>query len=148
MGKLFEKLGEYRAAIDKTIHSKHDSRHEQVAPKTSPPPSSQQVMATGDRPSRIHSPTPLEVLRYRYHHGTNLGSIFVLEKWLHPSMFPANAPNDQSSELAAVTASVQQIGLEATRGKFEEHWKNAVSTSDFDWLVNVARCKLSSPQVL
>ena len=48
------------------------------------------------------APTPLDTLRYRSHHGTNLGSIFVLEKWLFPSMFEPNARGD--SELDAVTA--------------------------------------------
>ena len=47
-------------------------------------------------------PTPLDNLRYRFHNGTNLGSIFVLEKWLFPSMFEPNARGD--SELDAVTA--------------------------------------------
>ena len=43
-----------------------------------------------------------DILRYRYHHGTNLGSIYVLEKWLHGSMFDNEAAGD--SELDAVTA--------------------------------------------
>ena len=47
-------------------------------------------------------PTSQDLLRYRSHHGSNLGSIFVLEKWLYPSMFEPGAEGD--SELAAVTA--------------------------------------------
>lgn len=35
--------------------------------------------------ARIQPPTADEALRYRYHHGVNLGSCFVLEKWLTPS---------------------------------------------------------------
>ncbi|KAL9627291.1 MAG: hypothetical protein Q9164_007648, partial [Protoblastenia rupestris] len=46
-------------------------------------------------------PTHLDILRYRTHHGTNLGSIFVLEKWLYPSLF---SYTDSDSELDAVTA--------------------------------------------
>ena len=47
-------------------------------------------------------PTYLDNFRYRYHNGTNLGSIFVLEKWLFPSMFEPTTRGD--SELDAVTA--------------------------------------------
>ncbi len=54
------------------------------------------------RQSSVQPPSPVEILRYRYHHGTNLGSIFVLEQWLHPSMFVTGA--NGSSELDAVNA--------------------------------------------
>lgn len=46
-------------------------------------------------------PTAIDIFRYRYQHGTNLGSIFVLEKWLHPKMFEKDAKG--SSEIEAVT---------------------------------------------
>ena len=36
--------------------------------------------------------------------------------------------------------SLSQAGLDATRAKWEGHWANAVSDSDFDWLVNAAHC--------
>lgn len=54
--------------------------------------------------SSHHLPRPSqkEILRYRYHHGPNIGSIFVLEKWLHGSMFDAGAAG--SSELDAVVS--------------------------------------------
>ena len=59
----------------------------------------------GTRPSNSTppAPTPYDILRYRAHHGTNLGSIFVLERWLYPSMFPAGEGNSGGSELDAVT---------------------------------------------
>lgn len=44
-------------------------------------------------------PTATDIFRYRYQHGTNLGSIFVLEKWLHPKMFDKDSKG--SSELEA-----------------------------------------------
>lgn len=46
-------------------------------------------------------PTTEDIFRYRYQHGTNLGSIFVLEKWLHRSMYEKGSSG--SSELSAVT---------------------------------------------
>ena len=55
-----------------------------------------------DTPSITQPPTELDVLRYRYHHGTNLGGIFVLERWLWGSMFEEGAKG--GSELDAVNA--------------------------------------------
>jgi hypothetical protein len=45
-------------------------------------------------------PSAIDIFRYRYQHGTNLGSIFVLEKWLHPKMFDKDVKG--SGELEAV----------------------------------------------
>ncbi|TVY46202.1 putative glycosyl hydrolase [Lachnellula occidentalis] len=101
-------------------------------------PSQQPISQQPNQPVDLGPPAPNDVLRYRYHHGTNLGSIFVLEKWLHGSMFPASSKG--GSELDAATASLSELGLDATRSKFEAHWANAVSDSDFSWLVNEARC--------
>ncbi|KZF22188.1 glycoside hydrolase family 5 protein [Xylona heveae TC161] len=98
----------------------------------------QQIIHQQDTPSRIQPPTPTDILRYRYHHGTNLGSIFVLEQWLTPSMFVEGAAG--GSELDAVNACLKSQGLDATRAKWENHWSNAVSDSDFSWLVNTAHC--------
>jgi hypothetical protein len=47
-------------------------------------------------------PSLKEILRYRYHHGPNIGSIFVLKKWLPGSMYNASAA--VSSELDAVVS--------------------------------------------
>jgi hypothetical protein len=91
-----------------------------------------------DQPNTIQDPTALDVLRYRYHHGTNLGSVYVLERWLSPSMFPDGTSG--SSELEAVKAWVEAIGVDETKKKFEEHWANAVSDSDIQWLHKEAKC--------
>jgi aryl-phospho-beta-D-glucosidase BglC (GH1 family) len=86
----------------------------------------------------IRDATSLDILRYRYHHGTNLGSVYVIERWLHPSRFPDGA--EGSSELAAVEAWVNKIGLDATQRKFEDHWASTVSDADLEWLVKRAKC--------
>lgn len=91
-----------------------------------------------DQPSRISPPTPQDVLRYRYHHGTNLGSVFVLEKWLHPSMFPPSCPGN--SELSAIDFCLKQWGWASTAVHWEKHWSNAVSEADLAWLVTTAKC--------
>jgi len=62
----------------------------------------QKVIKQDDSPSYIQPPSPIDVVRYRYNHGTNLGSIFVLEQWLSGSMFVAGAKG--GSELDAVNA--------------------------------------------
>lgn len=86
------------------------------------------------QPQGISEPTLLDVFRYRYHHGTNLGSVYVIERWLQPSRFPDGA--EGSSELAAVKAWVDRIGIEATKQKFEEQWANELTDKAIDWLVN------------
>lgn len=85
----------------------------------------------------ISDPTPLDILRYRYHHGANLGSVYVIERWLQPSRFPDGA--EGSSELAAVKAWVDEIGIEATKQKFEEAWANALSDKAVGWFVDHAK---------
>ena len=90
-----------------------------------------------DQQSTIGAPSPLDVLRYRYQHGTKFGSIFVLEKWLTSSMYQDNA---DSAELAAVTGNIKAMGLDAAKQKFEHHWETYISDSDLDWLASEAHC--------
>ena len=52
----------------------------------------------------LDPPSATEILRYRYQYGVNLGSIFVLERWLSPDMFDDSCIGD--SELDAVQAYV------------------------------------------
>jgi hypothetical protein len=90
-----------------------------------------------------HGPTSNDIIRYRYHHGANLGSTYVLEKWLFPSAFPPSTSGDQTSELACVSLWIKQIGIEATRQKFENHWAKAMSDDDWQWLCSTGRCKFN-----
>ncbi|KAI4259077.1 MAG: hypothetical protein L6R42_004762 [Xanthoria sp. 1 TBL-2021] len=85
------------------------------------------------------SPTAGDIFHYRFHHGTNLGTIFVLEKWLSGSMYDGAAGD---SELDAVRASLSSRGLDATRSKWQNHWDSALSDDDMNWLVNNARCNM------
>ena len=86
----------------------------------------------------INETTALDILRYRYHHGTNLGSVYVVERWLQPSRFPNGA--EGSSELAAVKAWVDREGIDSARQKFEQHWCSIVTDAAIGWLVNKAKC--------
>ncbi|KAG9248352.1 glycoside hydrolase superfamily [Calycina marina] len=90
------------------------------------------------RPSAISPPTPLDIFRYRYHHGINLNSIFVLEKLRFGWMIPPEAQG--GSELDVMTASIQTIGIEATRTKWDNHWRNEFTDADLEWLVKEAKC--------
>ena len=96
------------------------------------------AIVNGGDLSIVPEVTPSDVLRYRYHHGVNLGSIFVLERWLTPSMFPPKAAARQTSELEAARLWIQSIGLPAARARFEAHWAAALSDADLDWLVGTA----------
>ncbi|KAI9773972.1 MAG: Glucan 1,3-beta-glucosidase 3 [Geoglossum umbratile] len=111
-------------------------KREQLSAGTGP--QEQNAPGQSDSPSIIQPASALDILRYRYHHGTNLGSVFVLEKWLSPAMFVDGAGD--GSELDAVNTSLRQSGLAATRQKWENHWNTAVSDSDWFWLVNSAHC--------
>ncbi|KAG9228995.1 glycoside hydrolase superfamily [Amylocarpus encephaloides] len=98
----------------------------------------QQPIQQQHQSSTILPPTPDDVFRYRYHHGTNLGSVFVLEKWLSGHMFLPSSNGD--SELDAVTASVKERGIDETRRIWEDFWKSAVTDDDWEWLKTSARC--------
>lgn len=120
----------------KSVVQQRDSQADY--PGSSNPSGHSSTPAGHPQQNHIGDPTTLDIIRYRYHHGTNLGSIYVIERWLQPSRFPDGA--EGSSELAAVKAWVDRIGIEATKQKFEEHWANAVSDDDLQWLVNEAKC--------
>lgn len=64
----------------------------------------QAVIAAGPL---LQPPQERDVLAYRYHHGTNVGSIFVLEKWLFGNLFTDLATGD--SELDAVKSYVDKL---------------------------------------
>ncbi|WPG98301.1 glycoside hydrolase [Acrodontium crateriforme] len=91
-----------------------------------------------DQPSSIQPPTPQDITKYRYHHGTNLGSVFIMEKWLTKSVYHESAQG--SSELAAAEARCKAEGVDKAREIHEKHWREYVSDSDLDWLRDVAKC--------
>jgi aryl-phospho-beta-D-glucosidase BglC (GH1 family) len=81
------------------------------------------------QPSTLAPPTAKDLYRYRYTHGVNLGSVFLLERWLTPSMFLSSCPD--SDEIDAVTSLVLSRGLEATKSKWEAHWRNVLKEEGF-----------------
>ncbi|KAK3724362.1 Glucan 1,3-beta-glucosidase 3 [Vermiconidia calcicola] len=83
------------------------------------------------------APAPADVIRYRYQHGANLGSIFIMERWLTGNMYPHDAPG--SSELTASKAWVKAEGMQKARERFERHWAEYVNDHDLDYLRDVAK---------
>lgn len=68
----------------------------------------QQPLPSQDEAENIQPPHPSEIMRFRYQHGTNLGTVFVLERWLCGSMFADGSPG--SAELAGVEGCVKVCG--------------------------------------
>ena len=83
-------------------------------------------------------PTSADITRYRYQFGTDIGSIFILERWLTPSMFPNNTAGQ--SELSAVQGWIKLQGIQKTTALFEKHWNEYVSDADLDWLRDQGKC--------
>ena len=67
-------------------------------------PESDSPIAPSQHPRTISPPTATDVLRFRFQHGVNLGSVFVLERWLSPQMFAEGCTGN--SELDAVSRYV------------------------------------------
>ncbi|KFY37003.1 hypothetical protein V495_07453 [Pseudogymnoascus sp. VKM F-4514 (FW-929)] len=120
----------------KSIIDRAKRRLSDLTESTPPSQSPHTITASNSHASSIHPVTRQDIFRYRYHHGTNLGSIFVLERWLFPSLF--SGPGD--SELAAVTSSISTIGLAKTKERWKHHWDFALSDDDIAFLVHEAKC--------
>jgi hypothetical protein len=52
----------------------------------------------------------------------------------HASMFLSSCPD--SGEIDAVTSLVLSRGLEATKSKWEAHWRNGMKEEVSEWLVD------------
>ncbi|EME89117.1 glycoside hydrolase family 5 protein [Pseudocercospora fijiensis CIRAD86] len=126
MKRFLDKVKE-KAFFDDPPSTNGSSHNPRV--EAAPPPLRQ------DQPGTIQPVTSQDVVRYRYHHGCNIGSIF---RWLTPSMFAEG--HQGSSELAAAETWVKQLGMDGARQRFEHHWRDYVSDADLDWLRDVAKC--------
>ncbi|TIB78047.1 glycoside hydrolase [Wallemia mellicola] len=75
-------------------------------------------------PPRVLSPA--DVYRFRKQRGVNLGSWFVLEKWITWSPYNHAKSPAQSDHDVARGGNAQQI--------MEHHYENWIKESDFEWL--------------
>ena len=87
-----------------------------------PPPSQQSYPP----PPAPHFLSPQDVYRYRHQRGVNLGSWFVLERWMASKPFEGAVAPGQSD-------------LDVARGKnakanLEAHWDSWVGDDDWRWI--------------
>lgn len=89
-------------------------------------------------------PTELDFYRYRKQRGINLGSWFVLERWIADSPFRLAAAPGQSDLDVARGANAQAV--------LEQHWDTWITEDDWAWIaqrgINTVRLPVSVCYVL
>ncbi len=73
------------------------------------------------------------VFRYRQQQGVNLGSWFVHEQWMTPSLFTC-ASGPQSAEIDIATGWGNSSTAQAV---LERHWDTFINQSDFQYLASI-----------
>lgn len=86
-------------------------------------------------------PTKKEIYQARKNFGVNLGSVFVLEKFIHDRFFA----EDTGAELEAVTAQIHSKSVSDFKSEIEDHWKTFVTDEDWDWLHGVGVTSVRVP---
>ncbi|KAK9470728.1 glycoside hydrolase superfamily [Dipodascopsis tothii] len=80
----------------------------------------------------------------RKFYGTNLGSWFVLEKWMAPSMYSDKCASE--AEIDAVKCAIEELGVDGAREKWNKHYAEFIGPADWDWMrdagVNAVRVPL------
>lgn len=77
-------------------------------------------------------PTKKQIYQNRFNHGPNLGSMFVLEKWIADGPFGKKAKG--TSELDAVKSLKKEKNEKEAQAIFENHWKEWMKDDDWKWL--------------
>lgn len=73
-----------------------------------------------------------EMMRYRFQSGVNLGSWFVTEKWMVPSLFQC-VHEGEKGELAILHGyGNTSQGIRSARALLEKHWDTWITMDDFD----------------
>ncbi|KAL1749229.1 glycoside hydrolase superfamily [Schizophyllum fasciatum] len=78
-------------------------------------------------------PVKASVFRYRQQQSVNLGSWFVHEQWMTPSLFTC-ANGSQSSELDIASG---WGSIESAKALLEHHWDTFISAADFEYLASI-----------
>lgn len=81
----------------------------------------------------LPTPTQIEVLRYRYHHGVSLDGIFVMRRELCEDIFSVGGAGSKH-EYDVVWAYLKKNGLPATRVRCDKHWKDSMTVQGWEWL--------------
>lgn len=84
-------------------------------------------------------PTRRQLFYSRLNRGVNIGSWFVLEKWITPSLFPEDGDSTRTSELDAVQLAMERTDndTEVVKEQFEQHWRSWMEYDDWSWLKEV-----------
>lgn len=77
-----------------------------------------------------------EEMRYRFQSGVNLGSWFVSEKWMTPSLFKCTLDGEKG-ELAILRGyGNSSLGIQSARALLEKHWDTWITEEDFEKMRN------------
>ncbi|CCV00701.1 Exo-B-1,3-glucanase (GH 5 family)-like protein [Malassezia sympodialis ATCC 42132] len=70
-------------------------------------------------------------MRYRFQSGVNLGSWFVTEKWISPSLYKC-AHDGEKGDLAILRGyGNSSQGIQSARARLEEHWDKWITAGEF-----------------
>lgn len=79
---------------------------------------------------RAYNPNRGDLMRYRFQAGVNLGSWFVNEKWMVPSLFSC-AYGKEKGELAILRGyGDSPEGIQSARSRLEAHWDTWITDED------------------
>jgi glucan 1,3-beta-glucosidase len=73
------------------------------------------------------------IYRYRQQQSVNLGSWFVQEQWMNPSLFSCASGNKQ----AELDVASGWAGVDNARQVLERHWDEWITESDFAYLASI-----------
>ncbi|KAJ2922467.1 hypothetical protein H1R20_g14635, partial [Candolleomyces eurysporus] len=73
------------------------------------------------------------IFRYRQQQAVNLGSWFVHESWMTPSVFDCAAGDG----IAEIDIAHGWRSIESARAVLERHWDTFITASDFEWLSSI-----------
>ena len=72
-----------------------------------------------------------DLMRYRFQSGVNLGSWFVTEKWISPSLYKC-AHDGEKGDLAILRGyGNSSQGIQSARARLEEHWDKWITAGEF-----------------
>ncbi|KAK4687805.1 hypothetical protein P7C73_g2316, partial [Tremellales sp. Uapishka_1] len=85
-----------------------------------------------------YDPAQALIYRYRQQQSVNLGSWFVQEQWMNPSLFTCASGNKQAElDVASGWGSVDNA-----RQVLEKHWDEWITESDFQYLASIGSWSL------
>lgn len=74
------------------------------------------------------------ILRGRYNYGVNLGSLFVLEKYIYDDLFTKGG----NTEFEAVSNELAASNIENVSELLKNHYQDYINKIDWNWLKNTA----------